>query len=132
MDIAGLVVSGLSALGSLIQAFYTARAEHKNVSKSTLRKAKKRAEQPLKIGTKQVESVIDDVLLQTLLAQIEQHNQQLIAVLQNKTLDDVQQGIQVEKARAQVCKVLKQIKQFNNNQLPTKRLQALWQSHRCE
>ncbi|MGH1381404.1 MAG: hypothetical protein ACRAU9_10715, partial [Shewanella xiamenensis] len=74
MDLAGIVVASLSALGSLVQAYYSAKVANKNVPEKIIKNAEKRAAEPLKIGAKQVDDVIDDHLLAVLNNEIEKHN----------------------------------------------------------
>lgn len=83
MDIAGLVVSGVSALGTLIQAFYTAKSSNQKISKREITKAENRASKPLIIGAKQVGDVIDEELLLTLSREIEDHQKALVNAFSN-------------------------------------------------
>ena len=96
MDIAGLVVSGVSALGTLVQAFYAAQASNSKVSKSTISKAENRASKPLKVGTKVIEDVIDPGLLLTLCNEIETHNKALMPAFADPNLSESEQGILVD------------------------------------
>ncbi|WP_448566886.1 hypothetical protein [Thalassotalea ganghwensis] len=132
MDLAGLLVASLSALGSLVQAFYTAKSDQGNVSKTTISKAKKRAKKPLKTGTKTVSAVIDDKLLLALSKQLEQHQSELITAFEARDINAEQTLINVEQARQNICHVLQQIKRFNQGDLPTKRLEKLWHSNGCD
>ena len=132
MDLAGIVVASLSALGSLVQAFYTAKSERKNVSKTTIKQAKKRAKQPLKVGAKTVSDVIDHNLLLVLSQQLEQHQTELINAFESTDMGSEQMLLNVEEARQNICHALLQIKRFNQGRLPTKRLEKLWQSNGCD
>ncbi len=131
MDIAGLVVAGVSALGTLVQAFYAAKNSNSEVSKSVISRAEDRASKPLKVGTKVVDDVIDQDLLLTLCHEIETHNKALISAFTNPELSVSEKELLVESARAQICKFLSEVMDFNNGQLPTERLKKLWQSNRC-
>lgn len=131
MDIAGLVVSGVSALGTLIQAFYTAKSSNKKISKREITKAENRASKPLIIGAKQVGDVIDEELLLTLSREIEDHHKALVNAFSNSELTVSEKEVIVESARIQICKFLGEVKNFNNDQLPTERLKKLWESNRC-
>jgi len=79
IEIAGLVVAGVAALGTIVQAYYSAKAANKDISKTRFRKAEERASSPLKIGVKKVAEVIDDELLETLQYEIEKHNRSINA-----------------------------------------------------
>lgn len=131
MDFAGLVIAGISALGTLVQAYYSARQNRSQVSHSTLKKAAERASTPLKTGTKVVDNVIDDALLKALSEEVLACNQRLIDAIVDKNLSEARRVVAVEDARAQICRVLSQIRQFNEGTLPTRRLEKLWASHRC-
>jgi len=131
MDFAGLVIAGISALGTLVQAYYSARQSSDKVKKSVIRQADKRASQPLKTGTKVVSNVIDDALLEALNKQIAAHHDALINAFTDQSLPESQRAVAVDNARAQICHVLMEIKRFNSGQLPTRRLENLWQSNRC-
>lgn len=131
MDIAGLFVASVSALGSLIQAFYTARDSNKKIDNHKVRLLQKRAKKPLKIGIKTIDAIIDDKLLTALSNDIEKHNLILIKAFSNSQLNEAEKAVKVEAARQQICKTLTEIKKFNNDQLPTKRLEKLWLSNRC-
>ncbi|MFA0408770.1 hypothetical protein AB4505_11350 [Vibrio splendidus] len=131
MDIAGLVVSGVSALGTLVQAFYTAKSSNQKISKREITKAGNRASTPLKIGAKQVGDVIDEELLLTLSREIENHHKALVNAFSNSELTASEKEVIVESARIQICKFLGEVKNFNSDQLPTERLKKLWESNRC-
>ena len=75
MDVAGLVVAGISALGTLVQAYYARRDDQRQVKGSTIKKAKTRAAVPLKTGTKVISQVIDDKLLNAMNATLSRHQQ---------------------------------------------------------
>ncbi|MGL1957880.1 MAG: hypothetical protein OCD00_11265 [Colwellia sp.] len=131
MDLAGLLISGVSALGSLVQAFYSAKSSNKSIDKSAINKAEKRALSPLKVGTKKVEDVIDEELLTTLSIEIDKHNKSLIEAFRSEHMTEAEHAIKVEMARTQICKVLSEVMRFNEGSLPTKRLEKLWASNRC-
>ncbi len=131
MDIAGLVVSGVSALGTLVQAFYAAKSSNQKISKREITKAENRASKPLIIGAKQVGDVIDEELLLTLSREIEDHHKALVNAFSNSELTVSEKEVIVESARIQICKFLGEVKNFNNGQLPTERLKKLWESNRC-
>lgn len=130
MDLAGIVVASLSALGTLVQAFYTAKG--RNVAESKIKSAQKRASEPLKIGVKKVNDVIDERLLATLCFELERHNTNLIDAFRSTDITQADTQVKVTEARAQICKVLATIMSFNEGSLPTKRLEKLWASNRCK
>ena len=131
MDLAGLLISGVSALGTLVQAFYSAKSTNATVDESTIKKAEKRASEPLKIGIKKVEDVIDEELLTTLSKVIDKHNKSLIEAFRSEHMTQAEHAVKVEEARTQICKVLSEVMRFNDGQLPTERLKKLWSSNRC-
>lgn len=131
VDIAGLVVSGISALGALVQAYYVAKDSNASVNKKIIKKAGERASIPLKTGAKTVADVIDTELLLTLNREIESHHKALISAFSDTTLTNSDKEIVVESARMQICKFLGEVKNFNNDKLPTERLKKLWESNRC-
>ncbi|MGI2081680.1 hypothetical protein [Shewanella putrefaciens] len=132
MDLAGIVVASLSALGSLVQAYYSAKVANKNVPERTIKNAEKRAAEPLKVGAKQVDDVIDDHLLAVLNNEIEKHNSILIEAFRTENITQEDMSTQVENARVQICKVLSEIMRFNKGKLPTERLKKLWVSNGCK
>ncbi len=132
IEIAGLVVAGVTALGTLVQAFYTARAKNKGVSRASLTKAERRARAPLKVGAKRVAEVIDRKLLETLQYEIENRHRKLIEAFRSDKISERERERQVEAARRQICRFLEQVLKFNADRLPTRRLENLWVSNRCE
>lgn len=132
MELAGLVVAGVSALGTLVQAYFSAKSSDKPVSKQELNKAKERAKKPLKVGAKQVSLVIDSHLLRSLNAEIERHNSALVKAFTDPNLSALEKEQHVQAAQQQICHFLTQIKKFNKNKLPTRRLQKLWLSNQCQ
>lgn len=132
MDLAGIIVASLSALGTLVQAYYSAKVTNKGVPERTIKKAEKRAAEPLKIGAKQVDNVIDDHLLAVLINETEKHHAILIEAFRAENVTDEDMSTQVENARVQICKVLSEIMRFNNGKLPTERLKKLFASNGCK
>ncbi len=131
IEITGLVVAGVTALGTIVQAFYTAREKNRKISRASLKKAEARAGEPLKVGAKRVAEVIDQELLEALQNEIEIRHKKLIEAFRAETGNETEREKQVEAARQQICRFLKQVRKFNAGQLPTKRLQDLWVSNRC-
>lgn len=131
IEIAGLVVAGISAMGTLVQAYYNAKSAKKNVSRTKIKQAKERASEPLKIGQKKVAEIIDVNLLQALQQEIESQNNRLIHVFSSKGVSEKEKEREVEAARLKICHFLNQVMNFNEGELPTKRLQNLWASNRC-
>lgn len=131
IEIAGLVVAGVTALGTLVQAFYTARAKNKKLSRASLKQAEERANEPLKIGAKRVAEVIDKELLEALQGEIENRHKKLIRAFRSENVNAIEREKQVEAARQQICRFLDQVRKFNAGQLPTRRLKDLWVSNRC-
>lgn len=131
MDLAGIVVSSLSALGSLVQAFYTARIANGKIAKNDIKRAEKRASEPLKIGTKEVDNVIDDQLLTVFYEKLKKHQRNLVEAFRSDDISKAETEVKVEEARAQICTVLSDIMRFNKGQLPTERLKKLSESMNC-
>lgn len=131
-EIAGLVVAGVTALGTIVQAYYSSKAANLDISKTKLRKAEERAGFPLKVGVKKVAEVIDDKLLEALQCKIDMHNKKLIRAFQSPEVSDTERERMVEEARIQICSFLLEVKRFNDGKLPTKRLEKLWASNKCK
>ena len=131
IEIAGIAVAGLSALGALVQAYYVAKENKKSVSKSKIKKSKERADKPLKIGAKKVSETIDDTLLMVLKDKIEEQLTKLIHALQSTSISNSARERSVVEARDQICFFLTKVKEFNDDVLPTKRLENLWSSNNC-
>ncbi|MDJ0804327.1 MAG: hypothetical protein QNI89_02795 [Desulfobacterales bacterium] len=132
IEIAGLVVAGVTALGTVVQAFHTARAKNRRVSRASLKKAEARARAPLKIGAKRVAEVIDRELLETLQHEIENRHKQLVQAFRSDRISELERERQVEAARQQICRFLDAVRKFNAGRLPTRRLEDLWVSNRCD
>jgi len=132
IEIAGLVVGGVAALGIIVQAYYAAKAANKAISKTSLLKAKERAGKPLKRDIKKVAEIIDDKLLKTLQSEIEKRNKKLIKVFTTPRTSDSERERLVEEARGQICGFLIEVMRFNKGCLPTKRFEKLWSSNRCK
>jgi len=112
LDLAGIVVACLSALGTLVQAFYAVKNTNGKVAESKLKQAEKQASEPLKVGAKKVDDVIDHFLLATLCDELERHNSNLVEAFRTNNMSQVDTAIKVENARAQICKVLSEIMRF--------------------
>ncbi len=132
MDLAGIVVSSLSALGSLVQAFYTAKIANGKIAKDDIKRAEKRASEPLKVGTKKVDNVINDQLLAVFYEKLKKHQCNLVEAFRSDDISKAKTEVKVEEARAQICTVLSDIMRFNKGQLPTERLKKLWSSMNCK
>ena len=132
IEIANIAVAGLSALGALVQSYYAAKANNTNVSKSKIKKSKERADKPLKIGAKKVSEVIEEKLLLVLKYKIEEQHTNLIHALESTSISDTDSERSVEEAKNQICYFLKKVKEFNEGDLPTKRLENLWLSNKCK
>ena len=132
LEIAGLAIAGVAALGTLVQAYYSAKANNKSISKTKIDKAEERASEPLKTGVKKVAEVIDSGLLETLQNEIESQNRRLIIAFRSSEIDDVERARMVEEARKKICKFLREVMRFNEGNLPTKRLEMLWSSNSCD
>ena len=130
-EIAGLAIAGLTALSAVVQAYYAAKSAKSTVSKTVLRKAEKRASEPLKTGVKTVAEVIDEKLLATLQQEIEAQNEKLIEAFRSSNMKESERRHRVEAARKQICSFLSEVRRFNNEKLPTKRLEKLWLSNKC-
>ena len=131
-EIAGLTIACVSALGTLVQAVYTAKLVNKDVSDATIRKSEERASDPLKTGIKRVSEVIDKDLLEILQNEIETQMKKLIETFRSSSITDEHKTYEVEEARIAICKFLSQVMKFNDGYLPTKRLQNLWASNKCK
>lgn len=126
LPIANLFISSLTALSSMVQAYNSSK-----IGKQDTDKVKKRLDEPLKIGGKKVSQVIDSDLLNTLSEKAETEARELISLI-NKTQELELLKQPMNQANLRLCFYLMQIKSHNNEELPTKRLNQLWLSHRCE
>ena len=126
LPIANLFISSISALSSMVQAYNSSKTKQLNTDKE-----EKRLDTPLKIGGKTVSQVIDSKLLNTLTKKAEKEARELISLI-NKTQDPELLEIAMNEANNRLCFYLNQIKIYNNDKLPTKRLNQLWLSHKCQ
>ena len=81
IEVAGLVVAGVAAMGTLVQAYYAAKGANKSVSQTTIKQAEERASEPLNICQKKVSEVIYHDLLRALQREIDSQNERLIHAL---------------------------------------------------
>jgi hypothetical protein len=126
LPIANFLVSTLSALSSMVQAYNSSKITNKDAVK-----AQKRLDEPLKNGGAKISQVIDSNLLQVLSSKAEQEVRALISLISE--IQDTERLEQpMKEASAHLCFYLSQIKSHNNGDLPTKRLNQLWISHRCD
>ncbi|MDW2109004.1 hypothetical protein [Vibrio sp. 2089] len=126
LPIANFLVSSLSAISSVVQAYNSSKVTNKDLSK-----AQKRLDEPLKNGGAKIAQVIDSNLLNALSSKAEKEARELISLI--KEIDDIEQLQQpMREANTRLCFYLSQIKSHNNDDLPTKRLNQLWISHRCD
>lgn len=123
---ANLLISSLSAISSMVQAYNSSKT-----GKQQTDKAIKRLDEPLKVGGKKVSQVIDSHLLNALSDKAEEEARELIALI-NQTQDFELLKKPMSDANIRLCFYLEQIKSHNDEKLPTKRLNQLWLSHRCE
>jgi hypothetical protein len=132
LEIAGLTIAGVTALSAVVQAYYAAKSAKKDMNNTVLRKAKERASKPLKTGVKRVAEVIDEKLLAVLQHEIETQNEYLIEAFRSSNCSEAERSQRVEEARMQICRFLSEVRRFNNDSLPTKRLEQLWSSNKCK
>lgn len=132
LEIAGLTIAGVTALSAVVQAYYAAKSANGKVTRATLRKAEERASEPLKTGVKRVAEVIDEELLAALQQEIEAQNKTLIEVFRSSGITETERSRRVEEARMKICSFLSEVKRFNDDSLPTKRLEKLWTSNKCK
>ncbi len=132
IEIAGLIIASIGAMGTLVQAYYSAASSNRSVNKSKIKQAEERAQKPLKIGQKKVAEVIDPDLLKKLQIEIQAQTKQLISALRSNDISAEERLKEVEAAKKEICRFLKQVLYFNDGVLPTKRLQNLWESNRCK
>ena len=110
----------------MVQAYNSSKVTNKDAEK-----AQKRLDEPLKNGGAKISQVIDSNLLKTLSSKAEQEAKALILlILKTQDIELLEQPM--EEARIRLCFYLTQIKSHNDGDLPTKRLNQLWLSHRCE
>lgn len=132
LEVAGLFAAAISALSSMVQAYKAARDEARQVRKSKIRKLKRRGSQPLKRGGKALGDVIDQKVLAALTRNISESVEALALALQDTQTSELAKNEAMRKAEEQICGSLSRILKLNQNQLPTKRLQNLWVSHKCD
>ncbi|MEH6467957.1 MAG: hypothetical protein V7722_10025 [Porticoccus sp.] len=132
LEIAGLAVAGIAALGTLVQAFYVAKSTNTEVKKSVIKKAELRASEPLKIGAKAVSEIIDEELLSVLQREVDIQKKKLIEAIRSSEISNEERDRIVEESRKQICQFLSDVKRFNGDSLPTKRLEKLWLSNQCK
>jgi len=126
LALANLLVSSISAASSVVQAHNSNK-----VNPSDITKAQKRIDAPFKRGGAKLVPVIDDKLLETLANKAHKEAQELIHNINNQDDVEIIQNHIIE-ANSRVCFYLNQIKNHNENELPTERLKKLWLSHACE
>ncbi len=126
IPIANLFVSAISSIATVVQAHNS-----KNVKSADITKAQKRIDKPLKQGGSKLASVIDNKLLEALASKAHKEAQELIHNINNQGDVDIVQN-HISEANSRVCFYLNQIKNHNENELPTERLKKLWLSHTCE
>ncbi|WP_298441408.1 hypothetical protein [uncultured Ferrimonas sp.] len=125
LPIANLLVSSLSALSSMVQAYNSSK-----VTKEDASKAEQRLDKPLKRGGAKVSQKIDGKLLSALSEKAEAEARKLIELV-NMAEDPSSLELPMREASNRICFYLQQIKHHNDDVLPTKRLNDFWQSHRC-
>lgn len=128
---ANLYLAAVSALSSLIQVVYAIKEDRASSFASKTKKAIERATTPYKKGGKNISAVIDDALLSALSHNIQQKLDQLAELLIDATAPWADKMISTEEAEKEICSSLTKIREMNQGELPTKRLQNLWNSHSC-
>jgi len=86
IEIASLVVAGLSALSALIQAYNSAKVLNKKIATKKIKQANERASKPLKVGGKRVSEVIDEELLNAFLVEIQSQHQILLKAIHSDSM----------------------------------------------
>ena len=132
LEIAGLFAAAISALSSMVQAYKAARDEARQVKQSKIKQLKDRGKHPLKRGGKALGNVIDQKILAALTKNINDSVEALALALQERQTSELAKNEAMHKAEEQICGSLSRILKLNQNQLPTKTLQNLWVSHKCE
>jgi len=132
LEVAGLFAAAISALSSMVQAYKAARDEARQVKQSKIKQLKNRGSHPLKRGGKALGDVIDHKILAALTRNINDSVEALALALQERQTSEVAKNEAMHKAEEQICGSLSRILKLNQNQLPTKTLQNLWVSHKCD
>lgn len=125
--LANLFVSSISSLATVVQAH---NSNPNKITNNDIKKAQKKLDKPLKRGGKQLVDIIDHSLLSTLANKAENEARELIGYIEESSdITDIQKHI--AEANLRICFYLEQIKNHNQDKLPTVRLNQLWSSHGC-
>jgi len=98
--------------------------------KSRIEEASDRLKKPFKVGGKSIDQVIDKETLRIMILNTEKSVKKLQNVLESELPQD-QKELEIERAEKVICNELIRVRKLNKNVLPTKRLEKLWESHRC-
>jgi len=132
IEYANLFLAAVSALSSLIQVGSAIKTNRTNsLLASKAKKAMERAATPYKKGGKNISAVIDDALLNALSNNIQSKLDHLATILVNGAASWADKSRSIEGAKKEICSSLTKIRDMNQGELPTKRLQNLWNSHSC-
>ena len=103
---------------------------HAGKRRSLIEEASERLENPFKVGGKTIDKVIDTKTLRIMIMNTEKAVYKLQNVLESDLSADIKE-LEITRAEKVICDELSRIRKFNKSVLPTKRLEKLWESHRC-
>lgn len=128
VEIAGLVISGISALASVVEAWRSAQ----KIGEKLTPKQIDDADLPLPgVEASELGRVINEGILNTILANIETARGRLKEALKDPSNSNQAKDHEVKIAAATICAELARIRQLNAGVLPSKELKELWISHNC-
>lgn len=131
-DIATIVISGISALASVIRAWNSAKQKKRKITPKQI----DRAATPRKpiLTEKQIESlskVVPDEIFEAMLEKINEAIKRFTDAIKDPGCNEQCQEHEHRIASNAICRQLKRMKKLNNNQLP-KKLENLWISFQCK
>jgi hypothetical protein len=130
---AGMLIAGISALSSVVQAYKAARDIGRDIEKEeieklvSLRKVSDKA-------SKQLAKVISSDLLDDLLGNVEREQKRLSDILTDPNSARPKKDRVADEADMEICDNLRRIKRYNGGVLPDihgEDLYKVWQSHSC-
>ena len=131
VELAGLVISGISALASVIQVWRATRDA--GIELTTEQLAKAAEPKPTTLEHDEIAAlsqVISDDILDAILGNIEKAKKRFTDAIDDPACNKQCEDAEEEIAASTTCAALQRIKRLNNRQLPPD-LESLWIQFQC-
>jgi len=137
LDTAAIIISGISAIANIIQAYKSARDTQRGLSDKEIDAAEESGHtaQAKYWHSNEMDSIYDCIdfeTLQVIWGNIDEAEDRLKKALKDPANSNQEKDKEVKIAAATICAELRRIKSLNQGVLPHPELEQLWKSFDCD